>query len=217
MEAREAVAAPAKDRHAGRLEPFDRGRNVEHALRARAHRHDRVAGEGGQVGGLVERLAVYATDAAGGERAHTRRRGGVEGGRDGGAGGPARRDERGQVPGRSLGGRSARQAFHLCVVEAHDQAAVEHAHRRRDRAAVAHDPLQRAPQLEVARPREPVGQHGRLERDHRMPGGERGGDVGGDLDHAGMIPPGRARGAVPTALTRRSSRASWSGSGTGPW
>ena len=125
--------------------------------------------------------AVDAADAAGREHAELRVRRDHGGGADGRGRGRAVGEVDGEIGGTGLRelAATARDALEHGRVEADARLAIDDRDRRRYGAAVAHDLLELARDLEVVGPRQPVRDQGRLERDHRPPRDARLGDLSG--------------------------------------
>ena len=195
------LIGPVPDhRHATRLEQFQRRRQVEDRLGARAHDGNRRGGQLVDVARDVEArrgAPVHATDAAGGEhrdagqvcRAHRgahRRRG--EG---------PRGEQRPEVARAGLRHRPVRigQPLEQGVVGTDDDAAVLDGDGRRDRAGLADRGLGRQGRLQVVRDGQALRDEARLEGDDTTPGIERLTDLVGDHEEA-------RRHAGPSAGTR---------------
>jgi hypothetical protein len=187
VEAGEVVGAVAGDADLERLQPLERGGNVEDRLDPGADDADAGARECDEVGGLVPGgacVAVHTAEPAGGEHGDPGLRGEVRGGGDGRrAGGAARHRDR-EVAGAALGDVVAGgDRLERGGVEADAHDAVEQRDRGRHRARLAHLRLDLARDLRVAGAWQPVRDQRRLERDDRPTAGQRIRDLWGDDEH----------------------------------
>ncbi|CAG7653153.1 hypothetical protein SBRY_60062 [Actinacidiphila bryophytorum] len=182
IEPGESVGPEAQDADAQRLQPLQRRRHVQDRLHARAHHGDPGAGQQREVGGLVLHVrpaAVHPAQAPGAEHPDPRpgrKEGGTRHGRR-----PAhpRGHRRSQVPEAELAHvRVGGDPLDLPFGQPHPGHPVDHRDGRRYGPGFPDDGLQLAGHQQVARPRQPVRDDRRLQRDHRLPPPERIPDLG---------------------------------------
>ena len=125
---------------------------------------------------------MHAAETAGGEDADARERGEVGGRRDRRRPARAARREDRQVAHARLREVFLGDAAHALGVEPDRRNAVEHRDRRGRHTLLAQDRLELDRRLVVARARQAVADDRRLEGDDGAPGGERRGDLVGELD-----------------------------------
>ena len=183
VERGESLRAEAQHGHAVRLQPFERERQIEDGLRARAHDDDGRLREFGQVGGHVERLAaMHAADAARGKDLDARLRGDPHRGGDGGRAVALLRDDDGQIAAADFADVvGIRQPLELIGFKPGVQLAVEDRDRRGRGAVLAHHGFEAARHLEVDRARQAVRDQRRFERDDGRVRIKRSADRGGEV------------------------------------
>ncbi len=211
----------AIDRDAAGLEILERDRHVQDRLRPGAHDRHRRSSELLEVGRDVEgscpagvqspeRAAMHPADPAGGEDPDP---GGMRGDhrrRHGGGRPPAHGERHGEARPRGLADRPRRrrrQGFEIDRFEAHQQPAVTDGDRGRHGPRRTHRGLGCPGHLEILRIRQAVRDQGRLEGDHRMPGGNGLADFPEELEAIGHTAWNRHATSVATRLPCRSCRA----------
>jgi hypothetical protein len=189
VERGESLRAEAQHGHAVRLQPFERERQIEDGLRARAHDDDGRLREFGQIGGHVERLAaMHAADAARGKDLDASLRGDPHRGGDGGRAMAFLRGHDGQIAAADFADViGVRQPFKLIGFQPGVQLAVENGDGGRRRAVLAHHGLEAARHFEVDRARQAVRDQRRFERDNGRVRFERGADGSGEVKELGNL------------------------------
>ena len=182
----ELVGAEPDDRHAEHLEVLEGAGKIEERLRAGAHGHHRVAGDGTEIGtdvAAVLHAAVHAADASGREHTDTGPRREAQRRRDGArAECPALRDRDRDLAFARLA-RGAENAFVFVLRDADTRDAVEDRGDRRDRALHADGGEATGERVRVGRARQAEMREDRgLERDHGPVGADRVGDFVVDTD-----------------------------------
>ena len=186
VEGRELVGVVADDRDPLGFQELERLADVEDRFGAGADDCNAGARQLDQIGRNVERLfgaSVNAADAAGGEDFDAReprdehRRG------DGRAGRALARGDQREIPSRGLddAARKLAEPVDLLARKAHSQPALDDRDRRRNGAHLARRVLDGERRLDVARVGHAVGDDRRFERDDRLFGRARLGDLGGKI------------------------------------
>ena len=184
VEARVPVRAVPEHRHAQRLEPFQGRRDVEDGLGPGADQHERIPGQGHQIGRLVEGLGgavVHPAEASRGEDVDARGSGEESRPRDGGTRAPAGDGRERQFADAGLEhGIVLRQLLDLGLVQSDRRHTPMHANGRRDSSRVADELLAVIGHFDVARTRQAVGEDRGFQRDDRLSGFQGLGNVGTD-------------------------------------